>query len=120
MNIELGLQLASISYATRALFLGSTLIFKLKPDTRRPDLSSFVEVPIGFNYLYITSAWEDVLKGIEEVSHNITAALLTLDLGTNNSTCYIDQQGEVYQYNSFALWVPYGVSNTWHLFTLIL
>jgi len=54
--------------------------------------------------------WGDVLKGIEEVSHNITAALLTLQLGTMNSTCFFDQLVEVYQYNSFALWVPYGVS----------
>jgi hypothetical protein len=64
--------------------------------------------------LDITSfRWEAVkgcLEGIEGVSHNISAALLTLDLGTMNADCFFDQQFMVYKYSSFALWVPYGVA----------
>ena len=56
-------------------------------------------------------SWGDVLKGIEETSNNVTAALLTLSLGTMNASCSFDQQDVVYRYTPFALWVPYGVGN---------
>jgi hypothetical protein len=57
----------------------------------------------------------DVLKGIEEMSPNVTAGLLTLQLGNMSSNCSFDRQGfgqgvQFYQYTSLALWVPYGVS----------
>jgi hypothetical protein len=35
----------------------------------------------------------DVLKGIEEMSHNVTAGLLTLQLGNMSSNCSFDRQG---------------------------
>ena len=44
--------------------------------------------------------WGDVLKGIEELSHNVTAVLLMLQLGMMKSTCLFDQQVIVYQYSS--------------------
>jgi hypothetical protein len=62
--------------------------------------------------------WGDVLKGIEEMSHNVSPGLLTLDLGMTNPTCSFDKQDVVYQYSFFALWVPYGVRS--FSFTLIL
>ena len=55
--------------------------------------------------------WGDVLKGIEEMSHNVSAMLLTLPLGTMSSNCSFDLQDVVYQYSSSALWVPYGASD---------
>ena len=58
-----------------------------------------------------TYAWGDVLKGIEKTSHNFSAALLMLDLGTMSADCFFDQQVVVYEYSSFVLWVPYGVSD---------
>jgi len=54
--------------------------------------------------------WGDVLKGVEEMSHNVTAALLTLQLGNISSECFFDQQTVIYQYSSLALWVPYGTA----------
>jgi len=56
-------------------------------------------------------SWGDVLKGIEEMSRNVTVAILTLPLGTMNATCSYDNEVVVYRYTPFALWVPYGVSN---------
>jgi hypothetical protein len=53
--------------------------------------------------------WGDVLEGIKEMAHNVTAALLTLPLGNMRSECSYELA--VYQYSPFALWVPYGVSN---------
>ena len=58
------------------------------------------------NWVYI---WGDVLKVVEEMSHNVTAALLTLPLGTMDAQCFSDYQAEVYRYRPFVLWVPYGV-----------
>ena len=40
--------------------------------------------------------WGDVLKGIEEISHNVTAALLTLPLGKMNVSCFYDHKFVVY------------------------
>jgi len=71
---------------------------------------AFVTRPVGSSNVYKEFVWGDVLKGIEEISHNVTAALLTLPLGTMNSTCSFDLQDVVYQYSSTAFWVPYGVS----------
>jgi hypothetical protein len=73
-----------------------------------------LEIQVGFTRDdggALQFVWGDVLKGIEEMSHNVTAALLTLQLGTMSAECFFDQQVVVYQYSSFALWVPYGVSN---------
>ena len=107
-------QLASISYATQALFLGSIVVgdYTRFEDSRKvPVQPSFLQIN-GTDYF-----WGDVLKGIEEMSHNVTAAILTLSLGTMNSTCSFDQQTVVYQYNPVALWEPYGVSTNFS-FTL--
>ena len=71
---------------------------------------AFITIPVRSSNVYKEFIWGDVLKGIEEISHNVTAALLTLPLGTMNSTCSFDLQDVVYQYSSTALWVPYGVS----------
>jgi hypothetical protein len=55
--------------------------------------------------------WGDVLKGIEEMSHNVTAGLLTMQLGTMSANCSIDHLNvQFYQYSSRDLWAPYGVS----------
>ena len=98
--------LAAISYATRALFLGDiSKVFMVPVDKRNtPGQPSFLDIN-GTDFI-----WGDVLKGIEEISHNVTAALLTLSLGTMNATCSLDQVVG-YRYTSFALWVPYCVSN---------
>jgi hypothetical protein len=108
-------QLASISYATQALFLGSAFL-TYSPggtwlnDTRPSGQPSFLEIPVGHN-IGMQFVWGDVLKGIEEMSHNVTVGLLTLQLGTMRSNCSFDQQDvQVYRYSSRDLWVPYGVS----------
>jgi hypothetical protein len=114
-------QLVSISYATQALFLGNaylqypvTISTKMVlTDNRTAARPSFLdlEIPAESNDPVPEFIWGDVLKGIEEMSHNVTAALLTLQLGNMSSECFFDQQDVIYQYSSVALWVPYGVSD---------
>ena len=113
--VNFWMQLASISYATQALFLGSAVLefgasSTFLKDDRRADQPSFLQIPVESDGTDSEFVWGDVLKGIEEMSHNVTAGLLTLQLGTMSSVCFFDQQVVVYQYCSFALWAPYGVS----------
>jgi hypothetical protein len=107
------LQLASISYATQALFLGSAVVEEtMLIDNRKvPGQPSFLDINVGNGVDGTEFSWGDVLNGIEEMSQNVTAAFLTLSLGTMGANCSFDQQVVVYRYNSVALWVPYGVSN---------
>jgi len=107
------MQLAAVSYATETLFFGSAFVYlnnDLVDNRRVAGQPSFLEIQDGSNGAISEFVWGDVLKGIEEMSHNVTAALLTLQLGTMSANCSFDQQ-VVYQYSSFTLWVPYGVSN---------
>jgi hypothetical protein len=104
----LWMQLASLSYATRALFLGSAFYEIYGGDIIVTDTRP---VPTtGAQGDGLSFIWGDVVQEIEEMSHNVTAALLTLQLGNMNAECFIDEQAVVYQYTSFALWAPYGVS----------
>jgi len=109
-SIDLQTRVAEISIATAALFCTTT------SDTLNENWPagppSFLKVQgaegsdLNAGLVYI---WGDVLKGIEEMSHNVTAALLTLPLGTMDAQCFSDYQAEVYRYRPFVLWVPYGV-----------
>ena len=114
------IRLASIIYATQIVFVGSTVmeITDNYPvpmrliDTKMSGQPSFLDRHYAEDAYQTLFVWGDVLKGIEEMSHNVTAALLTLQLGTMNSTCSFDQLDvQVYQYSSRGLWAPYGVSN---------
>jgi hypothetical protein len=103
-------RLSSIIDAVQALYMGDAVqkngwYRNTRPTNNQP---SFLNTTYSDIILF---DWGDVLKGIEEISHNVTAGLLMLDLGTTNSNCSFDQQDLVYQYSSFMLWVPYGVSN---------
>ena len=109
-------QLLSIYSTTMSLFLGSTVVLSngyIMTDNTPAGQPSFVEKHAethpGDLGIVSEFAWGDVLKGMEEISHNITAALLTLQLGTMSTECFFDYQTVVYRYHSFALWVPYGV-----------
>jgi hypothetical protein len=114
-------QLVSITYATRALFLGSAFLHPGRPEMFNTDppymvynmpagQPSFLEIQVGSDGVDSEFIWGDVLKGIEEMSHNVTVALLTLQLGTMSANCSFDHQDVVYQYSSHELWAPYGVS----------
>jgi hypothetical protein len=110
------LQLISIAWATQDLFIGkldlATLLVGDSWDTTLPAIQfSFLEIPIPRDDGALQFIWGDVLKGVEEMSHNVTAALLTLQLGNISSECFFDQLIVAYEYSPFALWVPYGVSN---------
>ena len=104
------MQLASLAYATRALFLGSAFFEGVGSsdifvtDTRPVPITG-AQARDGKEFV-----WGDVVQRIEEMSHNVTAALLTLQLGNMSTECFFDQQAVVYQYTSFVLWAPYGVS----------
>ena len=123
----LWLQIASLSYATQALFLGNiTLdgdgIYDVSvPSVRESDGDSDSENGINTlasqaSFLSLDDndfSWQDVLQGIEDMSHNVSVGLLSaaLQLGNMSAECiFIDQPSVVYQYNSLALWMPYGAS----------
>ena len=101
-------QFASLYSATRALFIGSIAVYSngTVSDNNMLIRPSFLELITPNQFI-----WGDVLKGIEEMSHNVTAALLTLQLGNISSECFSDQQTVIYQYSPFELWAPYGVSH---------
>ena len=113
------MQLASVSFATQALLLGSAALSAGIGDTppvlwdrRLAGRPSFLKMGAQNVSTARQFIWGDVLKGIEEMSHNVTAALLTLELGNLSSQCPTDQLDvQVYRYSSRALWIPYGVSN---------
>ena len=120
-TMQYWLQLSSVYYATRALFIGNMVDNAgLGYDfaTTITGQFSFLEIVPNNNFGPAILVWGDVLKGIEEMSKNVTAALLTLQLGNISSTCFYDQQTLIYRYDSFALWIPYGVESL--LFTLML
>jgi hypothetical protein len=103
------MQLLSLYFATRALFIGSASIdLSGSLENTMMGQPSFLEI-LTSNIPSPLFVWGDVLKGVEEMSHNVTAALLTLQLGNISSECFFDQQTVIYQYSSFELWVPYGV-----------
>ena len=108
------MQLSSLSYSIQALLLGNaTLIFgadaTILSDNTRASQASFLSIPVASEDENPEFVWGDVLTGIEDFSHNVTAAFLTLQLGTMNTECLFDKQVVVYKYNRLALWVPYGV-----------
>jgi len=70
------MQVASISYATQALLLGT---MATAYENRTVGKPSFLDINVDKQGVLLYS-WGDVLKGIEEISHNVTAALLTLSL----------------------------------------
>jgi hypothetical protein len=119
-SLGLWMQLASLSYSIQALLLGNvTVIFgaddTIIRDETQASQASFLSTPLATDFI-----WGDVLTGIEEFSHNVTAAFLTLQLGTMNTTCHFDYQVVVYRYNRLALWVPYGVKVPFYSFVLLL
>ena len=113
------LSIYSLYYATWALFMGNVSIdlngSLVDNIMGQPSFLEILPVPdnssLSESTLSTQFVWGDVIQGIEEMSHNVTAALLTLQLGNISSECFSDQQTVVYQYSSFALWVPYGVSH---------
>jgi hypothetical protein len=106
------MQLSSISSATRALLLGTVaIIHGISADG--PKFDSPVISAAFFDTSLNSGAdftWGDVPRGIEQLSHNVSAAILTMNLGVKDSTCTISEQDIVYEYNRLNLWLPYGVS----------
>jgi hypothetical protein len=103
-NLGLQTRVAEITIVTAELFLSNKFFYWP---------SKFLEIQntngSDFNSSSWVYIWGDVLKGVEEMSHNVTAALLTLPLGTMDAQCFSDYQAEVYRYRSFVLWAAYGV-----------
>ncbi|KAG8901581.1 hypothetical protein FRC00_006143 [Tulasnella sp. 408] len=106
-------QIASIAQAARRELLGSIsrttnpveIVWNFTSNAR---LAPFLNITTRF--LEESYIWGDVVKGIEETTANITASLLTLDDGLQNSTCLYSHSKVVYTYNRPNLWGPYGVA----------
>ena len=103
--------LMDIFYAMEALIIGDVFFYKNETliYSLRASQPAFLDIQIVEDYPQFI--WGDVLKGIEELSHNYTASLLTLPFGTMITDCDFYYRDVVYQYNSVALWAPYGVSH---------
>ena len=106
------LQLFSLSNTTLDFLLGD--VFILHGATY--DTSQFRSSVILAAFFDPSSSsgtdltWGDVSRGIEQLSHNVSAAILTMDLGVQDSTCIVSTQDIIYEYNWKNLWLPYGVS----------
>lgn len=57
-----------------------------------------------------TFVWGDVIKGVEETAANVTASMLNMNLGLQNSTCAYTQTQLIYAYHRPNLWAPYGIA----------
>ncbi|KAG8895129.1 hypothetical protein FRC00_007935 [Tulasnella sp. 408] len=109
---ELALQLSSIATAAQSLLMG-TISIRHGASTDITEYDSSITSAAFFDpSLNSGSAftWGDVPRGIEQLSHNISAAMLTMDLGVQDSSCFITKQDIVYQYDSLSLWLPYGAA----------
>ncbi|KIO17024.1 hypothetical protein M407DRAFT_33325 [Tulasnella calospora MUT 4182] len=106
------MQLSSIAAAARSLLLGTVSITHgVSGETPIFDSSitsaSFFDPSLNSGTSFI---WGDVPRGIEQLSHNISAAILTMDLGVQDSSCFVTKQDIIYQYDRLSLWLPYGVT----------
>jgi hypothetical protein len=113
----------SLSYSIQALLVRNvTLIFgadeTIIRDQTQASQASFLSIPLVSADNNSDFVWRNVLTGIEELSHNVTAAFLTL---TMNAECFLVEQVGVYQYNHrLVLWVPYGVKVPFYSFVSLL
>ncbi|KAG8987308.1 hypothetical protein FRB90_003416, partial [Tulasnella sp. 427] len=106
------LQLSSLAFSARALLLGS-LSTMMGASDLTPSFDSSVtsaaffdpSLDSGMNFM-----WGDVLGGIEQLSHNISTGILSMDLGVQNSRCFMNTHDIVYQYDRLNLWLPYGIA----------
>ena len=106
------MQISSLSATTLDFLLGDVLISH-GGATEIPQFSSSVILAAFFNTSSNSGTdltWGDVSGGIEQLSHNVSAAILTMDLGVQDSTCIVSTQDIMYEYNWKNLWLPYGVS----------
>ncbi|KAG9045196.1 hypothetical protein FS837_006844 [Tulasnella sp. UAMH 9824] len=108
---EMALQLSSIATAAQSLLMGIISIHH-GASSSTPEYDSSITSAAFFDpSLNSGSAftWGDVPRGIEQLSHNISAAILTMDLGVEGSSCFVTKQDIIYQYDRLSLWLPYGV-----------
>ena len=106
------MQLSSIVSATQSLLLGSiSIIHTMVAHGPRFD-SPVISAAFFDNSLNggTEFTWGDVPRGIEQLSHNVSAAILTMNLGMKDSMCTVSRQDIIYEYNQLNLWLPYGVS----------
>lgn len=106
------LQLSSIATAVRSLLLGTVSVMH-GASTETPKFDSSVTSAAFFDPSLNSGTdftWKDVPRGIEQLSHNISAAILAMDLGVQDSSCFVTKQDIIYEYNRLNLWLPYGVS----------
>lgn len=106
------LRVGAVALATRQLLLGA-----LSVETNPAEIlwgfnstaraASFLNMGLSDIMQFV---WGDVIKGIEETAANVTASMLNMDLGLQNSTCSYTQTQLVYTYHRPNLWAPYGIA----------
>lgn len=106
------LQLGAMALATRELLLGSLSVMTNPAEivwsfNSTARAASFLNMGLGDTRQFV---WGDVISGIQQTAANVTASMLNLNLGMQNSTCLYTQTELVYSYHRLNLWLPYGVS----------
>lgn len=109
---QYAMQLTSVYSVTRSLLLGTiAVIHTISADGPKFDSpvisAAFFDSSLNSGTDF---TWGDVPRGIEQLSHNVSAAILSMDLGVKDSNCIISGQDIIYEYNRLNLWIPYGVS----------
>ncbi|KAG9032199.1 hypothetical protein FS837_002787, partial [Tulasnella sp. UAMH 9824] len=92
------MQLGALTLATRHLLWGFNSAARA---------ASFLDMGFGDTRQFV---WGDVIKGVEQTAANVTASMLNMDLGLQNSTCLYTQTDLIYIYHQPNLWIPYGIA----------
>ncbi|KAG8950243.1 hypothetical protein FRC04_007877 [Tulasnella sp. 424] len=106
------LQLFSIAAATRSLLLGTISVMH-GASTETPKFASSATSAAFFDPSVDSGTdftWGNVARGIEQLSYNVSAAILTMDLGMQESSCAVTRQDIVFAYDRLNLWLPYGIA----------
>ncbi|KAG8914451.1 hypothetical protein FRC00_013523 [Tulasnella sp. 408] len=106
------IELGALALATRHLLLGSLsvmtnpmqIVWSFDSTARA---ASFLRMGRGHIRQFV---WGDVIKGIEQTAANVTASMLNMPLGLQNSTCLYTQTDLIYIYHQPNLWIPYGIA----------
>lgn len=112
-DVARNLQLGTLSEGMRHHLLGALNTYDLVDggsgvsSANLLEGTAFLTVNSISEYHYRDYYFGDVVTGVQQLSHNLTAALLALQVGGQTGTCTYDRL--VHRYIRLGLWLPYGV-----------
>ncbi|KAG9009163.1 hypothetical protein FRB90_008508 [Tulasnella sp. 427] len=102
-------QLLSVAFSARFVLLGALSDVVLGVNGLGLTSDSLVTSAAFLDSSSESFIWGDVVGGIEQLSHNISAGILTLNLGVQDGQCLVDTLDVVYQYDWLNLFLPYAI-----------